>query len=35
MCVKENIKVGAEKCYKMRVQEIQTGEKLNKAFDNS
>lgn len=27
MCVKENIKGSAEKCYNTRVQEIQTGEK--------
>lgn len=30
MYVKENIKASAEKCYKTRVQEIQTGEKLDK-----
>lgn len=28
MCVKENIKGSAEKCYKTRVQEIQTEEKI-------
>ena len=32
MCVKENIKVSAEKCYKTRVQEIQTGEKQDKSI---
>lgn len=32
MCVKENIKASAEKCYKTRVQEIETGEPQDKSI---